>query len=219
MELFNDDYYQSYKNFIEAIEEGSQDLQWVYDRLDELVGQYPQILELSAAELFHDLYERSPLAAVALFGHSGTRPYFVLSKEDEKRLKETQEGYCSWSDSVFGSSSEECSPEFFRKLGATLQLHRFLSSPSFPEALGEDNYGTVDPSEYEDEGWINVEHKGRTFIILKWEDSCGSSKIRSVYSREGLEASEVTLSDVFDGFDIDVEDSSNNDNLIYMETR
>ena len=48
MIVFSDDYYQSYKNFVQAIEDDPKDLQLIYDRLDELVKDYPQILELSA---------------------------------------------------------------------------------------------------------------------------------------------------------------------------
>jgi len=197
MTVFSDDYYQSYKNFVQAIEDDPKDLQLIYDRLDELVKDYPQILELSAIELFHDLYAVSPLAAVALFGHSGTRAHYVMDKKDRE-------------------SFEEISSDFFKKFSVASQMDHFRRSSSFPEELGEDNYKTLELTDYEDEGWTNVEHKGREFIILKCD---GYIKIRPVYAREGLDADETALVDIFDGFDIDVKSCSSEDVLVYMEAR
>ena len=209
MDLFSDDYYQSYKNFVQAIEDDPKDLQLIYDRLDELVKDYPQILELSAIELFHDLYAVSPLAAVALFGHSGTRAHYLMDKEDRELFRQLEE-------SEFSTFSEEISSDFFKKLGVASQMPHFMRSSSFPEELGEDNYKTLELTDYEDEGWTNVEHKGREFIILKCD---GYIKIRPVYAREGLDADETALVDIFDGFDIDVKSCSSEDVLVYMEAR
>ena len=97
-------------------------------------------------------------------------------------------------------------------------MPHFMRSSSFPEELGEDNYKTLELADYEGEGWTNVEHKGREFVILKCDDIYGT-EIRSVYSKKGLELNEIGLGDVFDGFDIDVEDSSSDDVLVYMEAR
>ena len=210
MDLFSDDYYQSYKNFVQAIEDDPKDLQLIYDHLDELVKDYPQILELSAIELFHDLYAVSPLAAVALFGHSGTRAHYLMDKEDRELFRQLEE-------SEFSTFSEEISSDFFKKLGVASQMSHFMRSSSFPEELGEDNYRTLDLADYEEEGWTNVEHKGKEFIILKCDTT--EIQIRSVYSKKGLELNEIGLGDVFDGFDIDVEDSSSDDVLVYMEAR
>ena len=214
MDLFSDDYYQSYKNFVQAIEDDPKDLQLIYDRLDELVKDYPQILELSAIELFHDLYAVSPLAAVALFGHSGTRAHYLMDKEDWELFKRD---YDSTSFSGFwGMFPKEVSSDFCKKLGVASQMSHFMRSSSFPEELGEDNYKTLELTDYEDEGWTNVEHKGREFIILKCD---GYIKIRPVYAREGLDADETALVDIFDGFDIDVKSCSSEDVLVYMEAR
>ena len=210
MTVFSDDYYQSYKNFVQAIEDDPKDLQLIYDHLDELVKDYPQILELSAIELFHDLYAVSPLAAVALFGHSGTRAHYLMDKEDRELFRQLEE-------SEFSTFSEEISSDFFKKLGVASQMSHFMRSSSFPEELGEDNYRTLDLADYEEEGWTNVEHKGKEFIILKCDTT--EIQIRSVYSKKGLELNEIGLGDVFDGFDIDVEDSSSDDVLVYMEAR
>lgn len=211
MDLFSDDYYQSYKNFVQAIEDDPKDLQLIYDHLDELVKDYPQILELSAIELFHDLYAVSPLAAVALFGHSGTRAHYLMDKEDRELFRQLEE-------SEFSTFSEEISSDFFKKLGVASQMSHFMRSSSFPEELGEDNYKTLELADYEGEGWTNVEHKGREFVILKCDDIYGT-EIRSVYSKKGLELNEIGLGDVFDGFDIDVESCSSDDVLVYMEAR
>ena len=210
MDLFSDDYYQSYKNFVQAIEDDPKDLQLIYDHLDELVKDYPQILELSAIELFHDLYAVSPLAAVALFGHSGTRAHYLMDKEDRELFRQLEE-------SEFSTFSEEISSDFFKKLGVASQMSHFMRSSSFPEELGEDNYRTLDLADYEEEGWTNVEHKGKEFIILKCDTT--EIQIRSVYSKKGLELNEIGLGDVFDGFDIDVESCSSDDVLVYMEAR
>ena len=137
MDLFSDDYYQSYKNFVQAIEDDPKDLQLIYDHLDELVKDYPQILELSAIELFHDLYAVSPLAAVALFGHSGTRAHYLMDKEDRELFRQLEE-------SEFSTFSEEISSDFFKKLGVASQMSHFMCFSSFPEELGEDNYRICD---------------------------------------------------------------------------
>ena len=212
MTVFSDDYYQSYKNFVQAIEDDPKDLQLIYDRLDELVRDYPQILELSAIELFHDLYAVSPLAAVALFGHSGTRAHYVMDKKDRECFQKIGQRSYFMDDSPF----EEISSDFFKKFSVASQMDHFRRSSSFPEELGEDNYKTLELTDYEDEGWTNVEHKGREFIILKCD---GYIKIRPVYAREGLDADETALVDIFDGFDIDVKSCSSEDVLVYMEAR
>lgn len=215
MTVFSDDYYQSYKNFVQAIEDDPKDLQLIYDRLDELVKDYPQILELSAIELFHDLYAVSPLAAVALFGHSGTRAHYLMDKEDWELFKQD---YDSTSFSGFwGMFPKEVSSDFCKKLGVASQMSHFMRSSSFPEELGEDNYRTLDLADYEEEGWTNVEHKGKEFIILKCDTT--EIQIRSVYSKKGLGADEICLVDIFDGFDIDVKSCSSDDVLVYMEAR
>ena len=215
MTVFSDDYYQSYKNFVQAIEDDPKDLQLIYDRLDELVKDYPQILELSAIELFHDLYAVSPLAAVALFGHSGTRAHYLMDKEDWELFKQD---YDSTSFSGFwGMFPKEVSSDFCKKLGVASQMSHFMRSSSFPEELGEDNYRTLDLADYEEEGWTNVEHKGKEFIILKCDTT--EIQIRSVYSKKGLDADKIGLGDVFDGFDIDVKSCSSEDVLVYMEAR
>lgn len=213
MDLFSDDYYQSYKNFVQAIEDGPKDLQLIYDHLDELVKDYPQILELSAIELFHDLYAVSPLAAVALFGHSGTRAHYVMDKKDRECFQKIGQRSYFVDDSPF----EEISSDFFKKFSVASQMDHFMRSSSFPEELGEDNYRTLDLADYEEEGWTNVEHKGKEFIILKCDTT--EIQIRSVYSKKGLELNEIGLGDVFDGFDIDVESCSSDDVLVYMEAR
>ena len=212
MTVFSDDYYQSYKNFVQAIEDDPKDLQLIYDHLDELVKDYPQILELSAIELFHDLYAVSPLAAVALFGHSGTRAHYVMDKKDRECFQKIGQRSYFMDDSPF----EEISSDFFKKFSVASQMDHFRRSSSFPEELGEDNYKTLELTDYEDEGWTNVEHKGREFIILKCD---GYIKIRPVYAREGLDADETALVDIFDGFDIDVKSCSSEDVLVYMEAR
>lgn len=215
MTVFSDDYYQSYKNFVQAIEDDPKDLQLIYDRLDELVKDYPQILELSAIELFHDLYAVSPLAAVALFSHSGTRAHYLMDKEDWELFKQN---YDSTSFSGFwGMFPKEVSSDFCKKLGVASQMSHFMRSSSFPEELGEDNYRTLDLADYEEEGWTNVEHKGKEFIILKCDTT--EIQIRSVYSKKGLDADKIGLGDVFDGFDIDVKSCSSDDVLVYMEAR
>lgn len=215
MTVFSDDYYQSYKNFVQAIEDDPKDLQLIYDRLDELVKDYPQILELSAIELFHDLYAVSPLAAVALFGHSGTRAHYLMDKEDWELFKQD---YDSTSFSGFwGMFPKEVSSDFCKKLGVASQMSHFMRSSSFPEELGEDNYRPLDLADYEEEGWTNVEHKGKEFIILKCDTT--EIQIRSVYSKKGLDADEICLVDIFDGFDIDVKSCSSDDVLVYMEAR
>lgn len=215
MTVFSDDYYQSYKNFVQAIEDDPKDLQLIYDRLDELVKDYPQILELSAIELFHDLYAVSPLAAVALFGHSGTRAHYLMDKEDWELFKQD---YDSTSFSGFwGMFPKEVSSDFCKKLGVASQMSHFMRSSSFPEELGEDNYRPLDLADYEEEGWTNVEHKGKEFIILKCDTT--EIQIRSVYSKKGLDADEICLVDIFDGFDIDVKSCSSEDVLVYMEAR
>ena len=139
----------------------------------------------------------------------------LMDKEDWELFKRD---YDSTSFSGFwGMFPKEVSSDFCKKLGVASQMSHFMRSSSFPEELGEDNYRTLDLADYEEEGWTNVEHKGKEFIILKCDTT--EIQIRSVYSKKGLELNEIGLGDVFDGFDIDVKSCSSEDVLVYMEAR
>ena len=226
MTVFSDDYQQSYKNFVQAIKDDPKDLQPIYDRLDELVRDYPQILELSTIDLFHDLYEVAPLAAVALFGHSGTRTHYVMNEEERKIFRDLeQRNYEISFSGCFSWFPKEIPSDFFKKLGVASQMAHFKRSSSFLEDLGEGNYKTLELANHydedEEEGWINVEHQGKKFIILKCDNTYGNTtvQIRPVYSRDGLEANKIGLGYIFDGFDINVQSHALNDILVYMETR
>ena len=74
-------YHEGYDALVQAILDHPNDLDYIYDRLDELATEYPNLLKLNAFDLLLCFYEKAPLAGLALFGDSKTRPHY------EKYLK------------------------------------------------------------------------------------------------------------------------------------
>ena len=60
------------------------DLHHIYDCLDAITADYPDILKEKYSELFNRLYESKPHTIISLFAHHGTRPYYTL---DENKLR------------------------------------------------------------------------------------------------------------------------------------
>ena len=74
------EYFRGYEAIIQDIIAHPDDLTYIYDRLDDMVANYLPLIELNSVNLFDRLNEVSPLPALALYGHSGTLPYFEKSK-------------------------------------------------------------------------------------------------------------------------------------------
>ncbi len=60
------------------------DLHHIYDCLDVITADYPDILREKHSELFETLNTKRPLTLYALFAHHGTRPYFTLNDDEIK---------------------------------------------------------------------------------------------------------------------------------------
>ena len=74
------EYFRGYEAIIQDITAHPDDLTYTYDRLDDMVANYLPLIELNSVNLFDRLNEVSPLPALALYGHSGTLPYFEKSE-------------------------------------------------------------------------------------------------------------------------------------------
>ncbi|MBQ7732502.1 MAG: hypothetical protein IJT58_00595 [Synergistaceae bacterium] len=75
-------YHEGYNALVQNIIDHPDELHYIYDQLDVIVANYPEMLKANALELYKRLYSIAPLAVMALFGNSATRPYF-----DERNLK------------------------------------------------------------------------------------------------------------------------------------
>ena len=82
------EYQEGYNALVQDIVDHSDDLHYIYDRLDEITEKYQELLKLNSANLFYHFVDKAPLAAFALFGDSATRPYCALS-DDELRKCDT----------------------------------------------------------------------------------------------------------------------------------
>ena len=70
------EYFRGYEAIIQDIIAHPDDLTYIYDRLDDIVANYLPLIEMNSVNLFDRLKKVSPLPALALYGHSGTLPYF-----------------------------------------------------------------------------------------------------------------------------------------------
>ena len=70
------EYFRGYEALVQDIIAHPDDLTYIYDRLDDMVANYLPLVELNSVNLFNRLKKVSPLPAIALYGHSGTLPYY-----------------------------------------------------------------------------------------------------------------------------------------------
>ena len=69
------DIHNDYNALVQNIIAHPDDLQYIYDQLDAIAVDYPDLLKTNATELYKNLYNKAPLAILAFFGNSATRPY------------------------------------------------------------------------------------------------------------------------------------------------
>ncbi|MBQ4468680.1 MAG: hypothetical protein II917_00875, partial [Synergistaceae bacterium] len=69
------DIHNDYNALVQNIIAHPDDLQYIYDQLDAIAVDYPDLLKTNATELYKNLYNKAPLAVLAFFGNSATRPY------------------------------------------------------------------------------------------------------------------------------------------------
>ena len=72
------EYFRGYEVLVQDIISHPYDLTYIYDRFDDMVAGYSSLLKLSSVSLFEH-FLKTPLAAIALYAHSGTRPYYEKS--------------------------------------------------------------------------------------------------------------------------------------------
>ena len=70
---------KSYDDLVREILDNHLDLNHIYDCLDAITTDYPDMLREKHSELFETLHAQKPLTLYALFGHHATRPYFILN--------------------------------------------------------------------------------------------------------------------------------------------
>ena len=113
---------KTYDELVQEIIDNHQDLNHIYDCLDAITADYPDILKEKYSELFNRLYESRPHTIIPLFAHHGTRPYYTL---DENKLRcETFKIYYSITEEeeilVFNSDSMGLYANDFRERPAAL---------------------------------------------------------------------------------------------------
>ena len=77
---------KSYEALVQEIIDNHLDLNHIYDCLDAITEDYPDIFREKYSELFQTLYKQRPLTLYALFGHHATRKYYVLNDDELKEL-------------------------------------------------------------------------------------------------------------------------------------
>ncbi len=84
---------KSYDELVREIIDNHLDLHHIYDCLDAITEDYPDILSEKYSELFNRLYESRPHTIIPLFAHHGTRPYYTI---DNSKLTDDVSGvnYC-----------------------------------------------------------------------------------------------------------------------------
>ena len=75
---------KTYDELVQEIIDNHLDLHHIYDCLDVITADYPDILREKHSELFETLHTKRPLTLYALFAHHGTRPYFTLNDDEIK---------------------------------------------------------------------------------------------------------------------------------------
>lgn len=71
---------KSYEALVQGIIDNHQDLNHIYDCLDIITTDYPDILREKYSELFNRLYESRPHTIIPLFAHHDTRPYYAIEQ-------------------------------------------------------------------------------------------------------------------------------------------
>ena len=72
---------KSYEALVQEIIDNHQDLNHIYDCLDAITTDYPDIIKEKYSELFNRLYESRPHTIISLFAHHSTRTYYTLDEE------------------------------------------------------------------------------------------------------------------------------------------
>ena len=84
------EYFTGYENLVNEIITHGEDLNYIYDKLDEMLRNYSDLLKLASRNLFYEFENKAPLAALALFGHSGIYEYYKNVYESAK-IKDKKE--------------------------------------------------------------------------------------------------------------------------------
>ena len=80
---------KSYESLVQEIIDNHQDLNHIYDCLDIITTDYPDIIREKYSELFNRLYESRPHTIIPLFAHHGTRPFYTI---DNSKLEDDISG-------------------------------------------------------------------------------------------------------------------------------
>ena len=139
-------YHEGYNALVQNIVDRPDDLHYIYDQLDLMIETYPELFKANALGLYRYLYDKAPLAVLALFGNSATRPYF----DDDKKLKVGAVA------ALFGSNYSETDwKQYLQYVDC-----RFLeASNSVKKVNGKGD------------GWRAIEPAGKNFLLLAWDGS------------------------------------------------
>ena len=142
-------YHEGYNALVQNIVDRPDDLHYIYDQLDLMVETYPELFKANALGLYRYLYDKAPLAVLALFGNSATRPYF-----DDDNLKMGAVA-ALFDCKNFGRNWEE----YLRQLTITNSAN--LKTPSSVKKV------QVKISDK----WYTLEPAGKNFLLLAWDGS------------------------------------------------
>ena len=213
---------KSYDALVQEIIDNHQDLHHIYDCLDAITTDYPDILREKYSELFATLNSQRPLTLYTLFGHHGTRPYYVLNN-DELGIYDNVTRQKIQFKSMLDQLSKST---FVRKVAFNFYI-KSINHPYIKVCEEETCYT------YETGVWKTVEPAGKNFVLLftyhtpcEWGDYGANGMIAGTYThhipfRPG-NADKFTFP-IFDGIDKQLRgDVSGGDGCFgfcYMEAR
>ena len=187
-------YHEGYNALVQNIIDHPEDLHYIYDQLDAIVADYPEMLKANALGLYRYLYDKAPLAVLALFGNRATRPYF-----DDYKLK-------------MGAVAASLGCKNFWE-----DWDRYCSNNSIDRQKVPSG---VKVANGEGGGWHNIEPAGKNFLLLAHDRS--NRYVADADSKsEKIETCSYNLFSeplpIVNG--ISAKDFSHMDYLVYMEAR
>ena len=187
------EYHRGYDALVQDILDHHDDLTYIYDRLDDLAAGYSTLIKASSTNLLERFRYKAPLAALALFGHSGTRSFLEYGLFGNMIMK---------LESNFLDNREEINEDLLKKLSPIVQKFE---------------------DDKEHSRWHSIQANNKKFLVLCSFCSDFSSKFRLASSDGHDASIEVKYGDIiinkiFNGIDIMCEKYSRVQ-FYYMEAR
>ena len=200
------EYFTGYENLVNEIITHGEDLNYIYDKLDEMLRNYSDLLKLASRNLFYEFENKAPLAALALFGHSGIYEYYK---------------------NVYESAKIKDKKEISKKKlieNVVVKYHPHKGRDSISKKLKGFDAVKVFEAKSEDNTWHNIEPSGKKYLVFYYE--CKESDLgkKFIISQSGNNTQtfefdqECCVNYILDGIDVKCEKYCHG-KLHYIEAR